>query len=737
MDEKSLIKKYQKEIMKLKEELQQLKKGMIQRPSFSTTQEDLRTLRQQMEAGQVQLQSRLEEEEQAKEALMVRIQRLTKLILVSTKETIPYSTVERPSHRRRYSFGEEELAYLPEQKRGYNEDIATGPTEAKAELFTHEDGSKEERKTKKHGMLSWLKLRRPEKLQISSLNSVDHESSSNGSPADRSNNSIESNSEHKATKHKLKKSSDDFMPITEPYLETTQAGELFSASNRGRRLPPTGTTIVDQMDLLKEQIKMLSGEVALCTSALKRMTEQASNKPDDIELKAQIKKVKEEIRDKEHQIQILEQKIMDTKEIMTPRHSSIELSQMMSKLKNQLSERSFEVELKSADNRILQEQLQSKTVEIKNLQQTVSSLQSQLRAAVESKYFGNKKTNSFADSHRKANNTHELQEEFSDWLNTTDLSRELHFVEGGVMSKGFDSQVFSTRKREPYGNPQFLAQAATIEKLKQEKIRLEEEREGLKINTQKLSDEASYAKELASAAAVELKNLAEEVKKLSSQNSKLRSDLAAAQNLALWQTSSISLKDVSSKSNNHEHSVADSILTNQSDISLLEKNSFANGQVMSDASKIEMETRIQDLCQELRTRKESEVVLESLLTEKDHLLADLQKHVAESKHREMELESDLAGMWVLVAKLKSETGLEQTTVKPQEPLDRNTESRLGKGSAFDKYDNGSLRASQKNDSQLDGMEEMDVLLDDMKHAPYDRSDMMQHLHVAVAQSTGR
>jgi len=35
------------------------------------------------------MQSRLEEEEEAKAALMSRIQRLTKLILVSSKNTIP------------------------------------------------------------------------------------------------------------------------------------------------------------------------------------------------------------------------------------------------------------------------------------------------------------------------------------------------------------------------------------------------------------------------------------------------------------------------------------------------------------------------------------------------------------------------------------------------------------------------------------------------------------------------
>lgn len=62
-----------------------------------------------LEAGQVKLQSRLEEEEEAKAALMGRIQRLTKLILVSTKNAMPSSVPEKPGHMRRHSFGEDEV----------------------------------------------------------------------------------------------------------------------------------------------------------------------------------------------------------------------------------------------------------------------------------------------------------------------------------------------------------------------------------------------------------------------------------------------------------------------------------------------------------------------------------------------------------------------------------------------------------------------------------------------------
>ena len=43
----------------------------------------------------------------------------------------------------------------------------------------------------------------------------------------------------------------------------------------------TGETITDQIDLLREQIKMLTGDVALNTSSLKRMLKEAARNPDD------------------------------------------------------------------------------------------------------------------------------------------------------------------------------------------------------------------------------------------------------------------------------------------------------------------------------------------------------------------------------------------------------------------------------------------------------------------------
>jgi len=58
------------------------------------------------------MQSRLEEEEEAKAALMSRIQKLTKLILVSTKNSIPGYLGDTPAHSRSISAGKDDVSLL-------------------------------------------------------------------------------------------------------------------------------------------------------------------------------------------------------------------------------------------------------------------------------------------------------------------------------------------------------------------------------------------------------------------------------------------------------------------------------------------------------------------------------------------------------------------------------------------------------------------------------------------------
>ncbi|KAH6821750.1 Kinesin motor family protein [Perilla frutescens var. hirtella] len=112
-------------------------------------------------------------------------------------------------------------------------------------------------------------------------------------------------------------------------------------------------------------------------------------------------------------------------------------------LMTQCSEKGFELEIKSADNRVLQEQLQMKCAENKEMEDKILHLEQQL-ASISS---GNK-------SYPSENCVHD------------EYSEELR--------KKVQSQ----------------------------------ENSGLHVQNKKLAEEASYAKELASAAAVELKNLA-------------------------------------------------------------------------------------------------------------------------------------------------------------------------------------------------------------------------------------
>ncbi|GFZ09803.1 P-loop containing nucleoside triphosphate hydrolases superfamily protein [Actinidia rufa] len=82
------------------------------------------------------------------------------------------------------------------------------------------------------------------------------------------------------------------------------------------------------MDLLREQVKMLAGEVALCTSSLKRLSEQAASNPEDSQLQEQKKKLKDEIKEKKLQIRVLEQRMVVSVEMTRRTSNSIEMSQV-------------------------------------------------------------------------------------------------------------------------------------------------------------------------------------------------------------------------------------------------------------------------------------------------------------------------------------------------------------------------------------------------------------------------
>uniref|UniRef100_A0A0D9XLH6 Kinesin motor domain-containing protein n=1 Tax=Leersia perrieri TaxID=77586 RepID=A0A0D9XLH6_9ORYZ len=482
IDEKSLIKKYQREISSLKQELDQLRRGII----GGASQEEIISLRQQLEEGQVKMQSRLEEEEEAKAALMSRIQRLTKLILVSTKNNIPALT-DTSSQQRHNSASEEDKSSASQD----------------SSMLVKNDG---------------------------------------------------------ATKDTLSSALPD--AADEINQLRCASGDHSSIAGSGHDEMQATITASDQMDLLIEQVKMLAGEIAFGTSSLKRLIEQSIEDPEGT--KNQIENLECEIREKRRHMRALEQQLMESGEASVANASLMDMQQTISKLTAQCSEKAFDLELRSADNRVLQEQLQQKNEEISDLQGKVLRLEQQLTTKIEAS-----------------------PEQYTE--------EEHHDLKSKLQSKEGES-----------------------EKLKYENLKIMEENRELVNQNHKLCEEVAYAKELASSAAVELKNLAEEVTKQSIQNAKLEKELLIAQEMA------------------------------HSRVPGRKGRSAGRGRDEVGTWSLDLE----DMKMELQARKQREAALEAALAEKEHLEEEYKKKFDEAKKKELSLENDLAGMWVLVAKLK-------------------------------------------------------------------------------------
>ncbi|XP_048612752.1 kinesin-like protein KIN-7C, mitochondrial isoform X1 [Brassica napus] len=503
MDEKSLIKKYQKEISCLQEELTQLKHGV----SMSTSnQEDLADRKLQLKSVQVKPQLRLEEEEdEAKAALMGRIQRLTKLILVSTKSSLQGKASVKPDHIWRHTFGEEELAYLPDRRRENMADDNARSTVSEHSREPRDGGTsgldemtKDRKKNKtRGGMLGWLKLKKSDGV-AGTLLTDGNQNSTNGSAS--------SSSKCAQTKSTRR----DKAATNKSFPERTVAEDLFSAAVGSGDPSLIATTIADQMDLLHEQTKILVGEVALRTSSLKRLSEQAARNPEDFHIRDQMQKLEDEISEKKNQIRALEQQMIESFG-MSHTTDSLGMSQVLSKLTTQLNEKIFEHEIKSADNRILQEQLEITKSEKAEMQETIMLLRQQLDSLAERKSTYTQQQNAADES--AGRNTHSR--------NGDELS-EIYSGAGTPTSVMSLNRVFAQEETKDIKNGTTLnSQALEIENLKKENMRLIEEKDELGKLNNKLTEEASYAKELASAAAVELQNLAEEVTRLCNENAKL------------------------------------------------------------------------------------------------------------------------------------------------------------------------------------------------------------------------
>ncbi|KAK1429250.1 hypothetical protein QVD17_11456 [Tagetes erecta] len=577
IDEKSLIKKYQNEIRSLKEELEQLKSGIVVVPQFKDNGDDITLLKQKLEDGQMKLQSRLEQEEEAKAALLSRIQRLTKLILVSTKSSPASRLPHRSTLRRRHSFGEEELAYLPQRKRDLILD------DENTELYVSLEGSvennndalKDEKKTKKPGLLNWLKPRRRDSISGALTSTSDRSSGAKSisTPSTpQADNPAESRHSHSLP---TECRSADLSPGAPQDQEVNEDAFLQQES------PLISLKTIDQIDLLKEQQKILSEEMAIHLSALKRLSPVASKDSEREFINVEIARLNQQIKLKNDQIKQLEDKTGSSVVSSYHKMGEDEQTQVLplesvSELEAQLSEKSFELEVKVGDNRVLQEQLNQKINECKGLQETINSLKQQLLDA------------------------------------RTGFEAER------------DARIMLLRQ----------SQANEVEKLKEKVTELTRLKDQLEAQNKKLAEESSYAKGLASAAAVELKALSEEVAKLMNHNEKLSAELATHKN----------------SPSNHRRPTGPT------------KNGRNFRQKEPSPTQSELK-------RELALSREREMSYEAMLSEKEQIESHLQKVVEESKQKEAYLENELANMWVLVAKLRKSQGDDMNVSESSQGVD--------------------------------------------------------------------
>ncbi|KAF8019827.1 hypothetical protein BT93_G0501 [Corymbia citriodora subsp. variegata] len=558
--------------------------------------DDMLLLKQKLEDGHFKLQSRLEEEEEAKAALLGRIQRLTKLILVSTKDSPSSKFPHRLGHRRRHSFGEEELAYLPYKRRDLildDENIELYvPLEANCET---PEPVKEEKKSKKHGLLNWLKPRKRDS-GLGTLTSTSDKSSGVKSVSTPSTPQAESGNLLTESRHSQSLVTES-SPVADILCESREDRDVREDNFLGQETPLSSLKSIDQIELLREQQKILSGELGLHLSALKRLSEEAARNPQKEQIHVEMKKLNDEIKVKNEQIALLEKQIADSIIASHDKMGKHEVSQHIADLVAQLNEKSFELEVKTADNRVIQEQLNQKTCECEGLQETVTSLRQQLSDGLDLK----KLNPSVSYSQRFAG--------VKSFLEELGLEKEDNLFtdknEGSLVQR----------------------QATKIEELNRKVTELTESNQQLELRNQKLAEDSSYAKGLASAAAVELKALSEEVAKLMNHNERLTAELAASRNSQTQRRNSSSM------------------IRNGRRESLIKRQD----QGVSPAA---------DMKRELAIIREREVAYEATLLEKDQRESELQKKVEESKQREAYLENELANMWVLVAKLKKSHGPE-------------------------------------------------------------------------------
>uniref|UniRef100_A0A0E0PUV7 Kinesin-like protein n=1 Tax=Oryza rufipogon TaxID=4529 RepID=A0A0E0PUV7_ORYRU len=350
MDARSLIKKYQNEIRQLKEELEQLRRSIRTGTPIEDTMQKKHHLLETKDCN-VKLQSRLEQGEEAKAALLERIEHLTELILVSAKA----SRTTKSSHcpRRRHSFGEEELAYLPYERQDIILDNESNmlfvPIEGFGEKF--KSSPKEETENQK-GHLNWLNLRKCDSGSTN-LTSSDGENPSSTKSLPALSTPLGIGFFNVTSEQRMS----DYMLAENVPANLLCVGhrEFPSDSLPVQETPLVSRKTSDHVDILREQFNILSGEVALHQSVLKRLSEEAGKNAMNEQIEMEMKVVNDEVKLNKQKIASLERRISNSMSNSRGMHDNLELSLPYIEIPEQLNEKAFQLEASECQEFLLSE----------------------------------------------------------------------------------------------------------------------------------------------------------------------------------------------------------------------------------------------------------------------------------------------------------------------------------------------------------------------------------------------
>eukprot|EP00898_Chlorokybus_atmophyticus_P000674 jgi/Chlat1/1607/Chrsp125S01868 len=337
LDDKSLIKKYQREIQELRQQLDDLAKTQ-------GVSDDANKFKIMYEEGQMAWQSRLEEEEAEKLALQSKIHRLTKLILVSTRsEYGPKKQAvveERPKLQRSRSF---EAQF--EKLYGVDKDRIRSSNQASNR---GDEESSPASKEKKGFIRSVRGLFKSSKRHNTAL-------------TDRSEHAPDSKAPSPGSSPGSMQRQDSW----HQHLDTS-AGELFTYAN-GKAAPdsPMGGR-QEQIEMLQEQLRLLVQEIQERDQTLDSLRHDSESSQHDQQ--------KENILAKNLQLAILEQRIEAAKDLVHP----AQYGQVIDRLRHNLGEKNFEMQVMAADNNFMKERLEEMTAEVDALRNENSRLAAEL-----------------------------------------------------------------------------------------------------------------------------------------------------------------------------------------------------------------------------------------------------------------------------------------------------------------------------------------------------------------------